>query len=102
MKSLIACLSAVIVLTLMAWPRDVAAAADRATPSQPSSGVQIVRGELLKIDGEFYIVKEAGGKEVRLRVNKETVVDARVKAGQKVDAQVLPNGDALTIFAALQ
>ncbi len=102
MKSLIACLSAVIVLTLMAWAGGVTAAADPATSSQPSSGVRVVQGELLKIEGEFYIVKEAGGKEVRLRVNKESVVDARVKAGQKIDAQVLPDGHVLTIFAALQ
>lgn len=102
MKSLIACLSAVIVLTLMAWTADVTAAADTTTSSQPSSTIRVVKGQLLKIDGEFYIVKDAGGQELRLHVSKDTVVDARVKAGEKIDAQVLPNGDILTIFTASQ
>ena len=38
------------------------AADDMATP-----GTQTVKGDLLKIDGEFYVVKDMAGKEIRLQ-----------------------------------
>ena len=43
------------------------AADDKAAPS-----TQTVTGDLLKIEGEFYVVKEMSGKEIRLHVDKTT------------------------------
>lgn len=63
---------------------------------------QPMKGELLRIEGEFYVVKDVAGKEVRLQVSKDTVLDARLKAGDKIDAQVLPDGRTLMILKALE
>ena len=48
---------------------------------------QTVSGDLLKIDGEFYVVKDMSGKEIRLHVDKTTTLDGAIKVGDKVEAQ---------------
>ncbi|MEP7151872.1 MAG: hypothetical protein ABI856_09200 [Nitrospira sp.] len=65
------------------------AAGEMATP-----GPQIVKGDLLKIEGEFYTVHDAAGHEVRLHVDKTTKLDGDFKTGDKVEAQVTDKGHA--------
>ncbi|MGA6826058.1 hypothetical protein ACO9S2_00455 [Nitrospira sp. NS4] len=52
-----------------------------------ASGTQTIKGDLLKIDGEFYVVKDMSGKEIRLHVDKTTTLDGAIKVGDKVEAQ---------------
>ena len=70
-------------------------AADMAAPS-----TQTVKGDLLKIDGEFYVVKDAAGKEVRLHVDKTSQLDGTFKAGDKIEAQATDKGHASSIKQA--
>jgi hypothetical protein len=63
-------------------------------------GSQAIKGDLLKIDGEFYVVKDASGKEVRLHVDKTTKVEGALKAGDKIEAQASEKGHALSIKPA--
>jgi hypothetical protein len=58
---------------------------------------QTVTGDLLKIDGEFYVVKEMAGKEVRLHVDKTTQLEGTIKVGDKVEAQATEKDHALSI-----
>ena len=71
------------------------AAGDMAAPS-----TQTVNGDLLKIDGEFYVVKDAAGKEVRLHVDKTSQLDGTFKAGDKIEAQATDKGHASSIKQA--
>lgn len=57
----------------------------------------MVKGDLLKIDGEFYVVKELAGKEVRLHVDKTTKLEGTFKAGDKVEAKATEKDHALSI-----
>ena len=68
------------------------AADDKAAPS-----TQTVNGDLLKIDGEFYVVKDIAGKEIRLHVDKTTAVDGAIKVGDKVEAQATEKNHAASI-----
>ena len=68
------------------------AAADRAT-----STPQTVIGDLLKINGEFYVVKDMTGKEIRLHVDKTTTQDGAIKVGDKVEAQATEENQAASI-----
>jgi uncharacterized protein YdeI (BOF family) len=70
-------------------------AADMAAPS-----TQTVKGDLLKIDGEFYVVKDMSGKEVRLHVDKTSQLDGTFKAGDKIEAQATDKGHASSIKQA--
>jgi|SRR5262245_40795306 len=74
------------------------AAEPMAAPGEMTApGSRIVTGDLLKIDGEFYVVKEASGKEVRLHVDKTSKLEGTFKAGDKIEAQASAQGHALTI-----
>lgn len=68
------------------------AAGDMAAP-----GTQTVKGDLLKIDGEFYVVKDMAGKEIRLHVDKTSQLDGIFKAGDKIEAQATDKGHASSI-----
>lgn len=92
------------------WALTLASAADpKPAPSKPSpspspstSAAQPLKGQLIKIEGDVYVVKDAAGKEIRLRVNQETVLQADLHVGDKIDAEVLPDGRAATVLRALQ
>ena len=71
------------------------AAGDMAEPN-----AQTVKGDLLKIDGEYYVVKDATGKEVRLHVDKTSQLDGTFKAGDKIEAQATDKGHASSIKQA--
>jgi hypothetical protein len=68
------------------------AAGDMAAPS-----TQTVNGDLLKIDGEFYVVKDMTGKEIRLHVDKTTALDGVIKVGDKLEAQATEKKHAASI-----
>ena len=67
--------------------------------SQPSASAG-VNGDVLYWEGEELIVKEISGREVRLRVTAETKIEGvagPLKTGDKIAAQVTPEGRALSI-----
>ena len=68
------------------------AADDLAAP-----GAQTVKGDLLKIDGEFYVVKDMAGKEIRLHVDKTTAMDGVIKVGDKIEVQATEKNHAGSI-----
>ena len=64
---------------------------------------EVVRGKLVKIENEVYIVKDRAGKEVRLHVDKDThmgnvnLKDEYFKEGDRVEAYVTPTGHAYSL-----
>ena len=44
----------------------------------------MIEGEVLKIDGESYLVKEADGKEVHLKVDNRTWKDGNITVGDRI------------------
>ena len=68
------------------------AAGDMAAPDS-----QTVKGDLLKIDGEFYVVKDMAGKEIRLHIDKTSKLDGAFKSGDKVEAQATEKEHAMSI-----
>ena len=78
----------------------VSYATDPAAKSAASPAAQTLSGEILKIEGENYTIKDASGKEVRIHVNKSTKTEGAVKVGDKVEAQTNPDGHATSLKAA--
>lgn len=74
-----------------------------AADAPPPSGIQTVTGEILIVTDEFFLVKDAVGKSVQLRLSKvfqgakDTKIEGVLKAGDKVEAQVEPDGHAFSI-----
>jgi hypothetical protein len=84
----------------------VLAYADDTRPSSPpmpfSQTSQVVKGDVLMIEGDFYVVKDITGRETRLHVSADTKMDAKVKVGDKIEAHVTPDGHAKSITLQIQ
>ena|SRR5215831_2413322 len=68
--------------------------------SSPPTEATEVKGDVLYWEDEELVVKEISGRQVRLRVTAETKIDGtsgRLKAGDKIAAQVNSDGRALSI-----
>lgn len=68
--------------------------------AQPAASPQVIKGDLLSIKGEVYVVRDVFGRLVRLRVNKETKRERLVVPGEKVEVEMMPDGRALSIKPA--
>lgn len=63
----------------------------------PSNNIT-VDGTLLSIDGEFYVIKDMTGREVRLHVNNSTMLlGGKKQAGDMIRAEVTEDGHAIAI-----
>ena len=71
-----------------------------ADPMGKSGAAQTIKGEVLKIEGENYTIKDASGKEVSIHVDKTTKTQGALKVGDKVEAQATAEGHATSIKAA--
>ncbi len=85
-------------------PDDSPAAGHGSSPKTSETMAQkAVQGEIVKIDGEFYVVRDASGKEVRIHVDKDTMTDKgaiqgdSLKVGDRIEAEVTPQGHARSI-----
>lgn len=74
--------------------------ADSMENAQPTAA-DVVNGDVLYWEDEELIVKEISGRQVRLRVTGETKIEGvaggRLKTGDKIAAQVKPDGVARSI-----
>ena len=60
------------------------------TPSTAAvSDSKSVKGEVLKIEGENYVVKDQAGKEVSMQVNQDTKTDGHASVGDRIEAEVI-------------
>ena len=100
MKNLIGLLAFAAILSVGMAPLTYAAEQMAAPGEMAAPGSQAVKGDLLRIDGEFYVVKDTSGKEVRLHVDGTSKLEGTFKAGDKIEAQASDKGHALSIRPA--
>jgi hypothetical protein len=86
----------------------VLAVAEDKTPAGPSlnpgqaQGFRIVQGEVLKMEGNTYLVRDETGQEVRLTVNKDSKVTTAFEVGDRIVAQVSDEGIVTLINKSAQ
>jgi len=66
----------------------------------PQPAFPFVKGQLMQIEGEFYVVKDAEGKDVRVHVDKSTKMDGAFHVGDNIEVQRNLQGHAMAIKAA--
>jgi len=66
----------------------------------PQPAFPFVKGELVQIEGEFYTLRDAEGKEVRVHVDKGTNMDKSVRIGDIIEVQRTLPGHAVSIKRA--
>lgn len=59
-----------------------------------------VEGNVLKVDGDFVVVKDDKGKETRLQTGKDTKVFGAHKVGERIRAEYTPDGQMLSVKPA--
>ena len=73
-------------------PRDQSSASSSSSSSMsgmpPLARGDSLKGEVLKMEGEFFVVRDASGKEVSLRVDKDTKMVDAVQVGDKIEAEL--------------
>ena len=88
----------VLALTLVAGPAIFAHAEDKTGMSDPSvnpgqaPGFRIVQGEVLKMEGNTYLVRDETGNEIRLTVTKDSKIEKAFEVGDRIVAQVSDQG----------
>lgn len=55
-----------------------------------------IKGTLMKMDGEYYSIKDTDGKESKIHVDKSAKLD-KVVVGDKVKAYITDRGHATTL-----
>lgn len=65
-----------------------------------ASPSQTVRGQIMKVDGETYVVQDAAGKEIKLHVDSNTMMmdGTTLHEGDTITADVTAKGQASYII----
>jgi hypothetical protein len=63
-------------------------------------GVQIIQGEVVRVDGNNYYVRGQDGKEVSVHADTSTMKTDKIKTGDRVEAKVDEDNRALSLLPA--
>ncbi len=92
----------VMAVLMLGFGAGIAGAANPMSDKEatPTLGERItkdtVKGTLMRVDGEYYWVKDTDGKEVKLHVDTSTKLDKVVK-GDRVKAYITDQGHTTTL-----
>ena len=90
------------ILTFLGFSAGTILAADpmKEKEATPSIGERLtkdaVKGTLIKMDGEYYVIENTDGEKMRVHVDKSTKLD-KVVVGDKVKAYVTDQGHVTTL-----
>jgi hypothetical protein len=62
--------------------------------------IHIIQGNVLRMEGTNYFVKGLDGKEVILHVDNDTVNTGNLKVGDRIEAKINEQNQALSILLA--
>ena len=63
-------------------------------PNDPTRH-RMVKGDVMRLEYAYYVVKEKDGREVRLHADKTTQMMGQLKPGDQVEAEVTDQNHAL-------
>ena len=92
----------ILTVVVFGFGAGIAGAADPMSDKEakPSLGERLtkdtVKGTLMKMEGEYYSIKDNDGKETRVHVDTSTKLD-KVVMGDKVKAYITDKGHATTL-----
>ena len=95
-------LSVCSMVLALGWGVGIAEAADSMMDNEAKPTIRerltkdTVKGTLMRMEGEYYWVKDMNGKEIKLHVDLSTKQD-KVVVGDKVKAYVADNGHTTTL-----
>ena len=63
-------------------------------------GVHIIQGDVLRVEGNTYFIKELGGKELSLHTDATTMKAEKIQVGDRIEAKIDENSRALSLVLA--
>jgi hypothetical protein len=74
----------------------------QATPGKAlqKQGLHMIRGEVMRIEGQNYLVKNQEGREVSLHVDTTTLKTDKIHTGDRIEAKVNQENHAVSILQA--
>ena len=66
----------------------------------PEQGIRVIQGEVLRVEGENYLVKAQDGREIRFRADTTTMKTEKIRSGDRIEAKVDDNDHALSLLPA--
>jgi hypothetical protein len=76
---------------------NVTQAADKHRATQ--EGIHTIKGQVLRVDGENYLIRVSDGKEVSLRVNSATEMSEPINRGDRIEAKVREVNDEKSVLS---
>lgn len=76
---------------------------DNGELSTRQQGVHIIQGDVLRVEGDTYFIKELGGKErkeLSFRADATTAKPEKIQAGDRIEAKVDENNLAQSLLPA--
>ena len=67
------------------------------TAAAPSADVGKITGEVLKIDGQSYLIKDASGNQTLLTLDKDTKLEEKPQVGDKIEAELSSDGRLVSL-----
>ena len=92
----------ILTIVMFGFGAGIAGAADPMSDKEatPTLGERFtkdtIKGTLMKMEGEYYWIKDTDGKETRIHVDKSTKLD-KVVVGDKVKAYITDKGHTTTL-----
>ena len=68
--------------------------------STRQQGVHIIQGDVLRVEGNTYFIKELGGKELSLHTDAATMKAEKIQVGDRIEVKVDENNRALSVLLA--
>jgi len=57
---------------------------------------KIIQGEVLRVEGNYCVIKGQDGKEVQLQIDLDTLKAANIEPGDRIEAKVNDQNDVLS------
>ena len=105
MKKLMVIGAAILIVTLSMGAPAVTPATEKIGPSAPGTGAgggfggadETHQGQILKIEGDKYTMRDSAGNTVSFRVNEQTKIESAPQIGEKIEVIMTEGGQAKII-----
>ncbi|MBX3345862.1 MAG: hypothetical protein R3B11_02585 [Nitrospira sp.] len=97
MPSFLLCALWCVVVTVLTLSFSWATAQPAEERSALGAGYKIVKGELVRIEGRYYVLRDDQGKEMHLLVGPDTVAQGSFRTGDRIEVSASPIEHAMFI-----
>jgi len=74
--------------------------AEQKDMTMQTQGVSIIQGDVVRVEGNTYLVKGRDGKEISLQADTTTMKTSTIKPGDRVEVKIDQNNHALSMLPA--